>query len=56
MNEVDMVNIHQMKVPNFLDSQHIWAAFDGTTNDPVVFPQGIDFEEIERLALGRSRN
>ena len=46
----------QEGVPNFLDSQHIWAAFDGTTNDPVVFPQGIDFEEIERLALGRSRN
>ena len=46
----------QEGVPNFLDSQHIWAAFDGSTNDPVVFPQGIDFEEIERLALGRSRN
>ena len=24
------------KGAHFLDSQHIWAAFDGTTNDPVV--------------------
>jgi len=43
-------------VPNFLDSPCLWAAFDGSTNDPVVFPQGIDFNEIERLVLGRSGN
>jgi hypothetical protein len=42
--------------PNFLASPLIWAAFDGSTNDPVVFPQGIDFKEIERLVLGRSGN
>jgi hypothetical protein len=31
----------------------IWAAFDGSTDAPVVFPQGIDFEEIESLVLSR---
>jgi hypothetical protein len=31
----------------------IWAAFDGTTNAPVVFPQGINLDEIERLVLSR---
>jgi len=30
-----------------------WGSFDGTTNDPVVYPVGsIDLAEIERLVLG----
>ena len=28
-----------------------WAAFDGSTNAPVVFPTGASIREIEKLAL-----
>lgn len=31
----------------------MWGAFDGTTNDPVVFPQGADLEALERLMFSR---
>jgi hypothetical protein len=31
----------------------MWGAFDGTTNDPVVFPQGANLEELETLIFSR---
>lgn len=34
-------------------SLHMWGAFDGTTNDPVVFPQGADLESLESLIFSR---
>ena len=34
-------------------SVHMWGAFDGTTNDPVVFPQGNNLEELEQLIFSR---
>jgi len=30
----------------------VWGAFDGTTNDPVVFPEGLSVQELERMVLG----
>jgi hypothetical protein len=29
-----------------------WGSFDGTTNEPVVYPNGTSIEDIERLLLG----
>lgn len=34
-------------------SWQMWGAFDGTTNDPVVFPQGADLEALESLIFSR---
>ena len=33
----------------------LWGAFDGTTNDPVVFSQGgnVTLQQLEQLRLGR---
>ena len=31
----------------------IWGSFDGTTNAPVIYPNNISIEDIERQALGR---
>ena len=33
----------------------LWGAFDGTTNDPVVFSQGgnVTLQQVEQLRLGR---
>ncbi|MBI3415831.1 MAG: hypothetical protein HY043_11035 [Verrucomicrobia bacterium] len=30
----------------------IWASFDGTTNAPVIYPNNVSIEEIERQVLG----
>lgn len=32
----------------------IFGTFDGTTNAPVVFPEGVDIYELERKVLGRN--
>jgi hypothetical protein len=29
----------------------LWASFDGSTNEPVIYPQGTDIREIERIVL-----
>ena len=34
-------------------SVHMWGAFDGTTDDPVIFPIGTEFEELESLIFSR---
>lgn len=34
-------------------SGHMWGAFDGTTNDPVVFPQGANLDDLETLIFSR---
>lgn len=31
----------------------IWASFDGSTNEPIIFPVGTRVRDIERLVLGR---
>lgn len=30
----------------------IWGAFDGSTNDPVVFPDGTSIRDVERIVFG----
>jgi len=30
----------------------IWGAFDGSTNDPVIFPQGTSIRDVERAVFG----
>jgi hypothetical protein len=30
-----------------------WGSFDGTTNEPIVYPNGTSIEDIERLVLGQ---
>ncbi len=30
----------------------VWGAFDGTTNDPVVFPLGSSIRDVERIVFG----
>lgn len=41
--------------PNFLYEESfqgfVWGSFDGTTNDPIVYPQGTLVEDIEDLVL-----
>ena len=30
----------------------VWGSFDGTTNDPVVYPIGTSIQDLERRVLG----
>jgi len=33
----------------------IWASFDGSTEEPYIYPQGVDFEELEQLIMSVSQ-
>ena len=41
--------------PNFLDQANsaqfnaVWGSFDGTTNDPVVYPVGMTIQDLEQI-------
>lgn len=45
--------------PNFINEATLtplfrWGSFDGTTNEPVVYPSGASIKELERLVLQRN--
>jgi hypothetical protein len=49
LNTYPFDNLDEASASRFL----FWGSFDGTTNDPVVYPVGsIDLAEIERQVLG----
>jgi hypothetical protein len=33
----------------------LWGSFDGTTNEPVIYPAGIDIRDVEALVLNSAR-
>jgi hypothetical protein len=45
--------------PSFLNGPNygrffIWGSFDGTTNDPVVYPNGTSIQNLENQVLGHT--
>jgi hypothetical protein len=50
--------LYDSQFPGFLSEvsspRHIlWGSFDGSTNEPVVYPVGTSIRQIEAQALGR---
>jgi hypothetical protein len=44
----------QSETPSFLDEETafigwVWGSFDGTTNDPVVYPVGSTIQDIQQI-------
>lgn len=44
----------QNSTPNFLDQQRafpglVWGSYDGTTNDPIVYPVGSTIQDLEQI-------
>jgi hypothetical protein len=48
----------QNVTPNFLDELNfntvgfVWASYDGTTNEPVIYPIGTSIQDVEAAVLG----
>jgi len=50
--------VYQNNQFDFLDEQtasfdFVWGSFDGTTNEPFIYPNGASIQELEQQVLGR---